>query len=74
MVHMGYFIALVLIVVVVPLLFILLSRRTTSTGGLGGRSQDRGVTFSQPSADVPTPRADAINQPAPGAEKRMPPG
>jgi hypothetical protein len=71
---MGYIIALVLIVVVVPLLFVLLSRRTTRAGGLGAGSHSRGVTVSQPSADTPTPRADGLNQPAPGAEKRLPPG
>lgn len=72
--RMGYIVALVLIVVVVPLLFVLLSRRATGAGGLGEGGRDRGVTVSKPSADVPTARADAINQPAPGAEKRLPPG
>lgn len=72
--RMGYIVALVLIIVVVPLLFVLLSQRKTSAGGLGARSRDRGVTVSKPSADAPTPRADAVNQVEPGVEKRLPPG
>jgi hypothetical protein len=70
---MGYIIALVILVVLVPLLFVLLSRRTSAGGG-GMRHGEMGVTRTRPSADEPTPGAPgAINQPAPGAEKRIPP-
>ena len=70
---MGYIIALVLLILVVPLLFVLLSRR--ASGGGGARSRDRGVTVEKPSSDQPTPGAPgALNQPAPGAERRLPPG
>jgi hypothetical protein len=70
---MGYIIALVILVVVVPLLFVLLSRRTSAGGG-GMRHGRMGVTYEKPSADEPTPGAPgAVNQPAPGAEKRIPP-
>ena len=70
---MGYIIALVILVVVVPLLFVLLSRRTPAGGG-GMRAGRMGVTRETPSADEPTPGAPgAINQPAPGAERRIPP-
>jgi hypothetical protein len=71
---MGYIVALVLLLVIVPLLFVLLSRRSSSAGGMADRHRSRGVTFSQPSADQPTPGADATNQTTPGAEKRLPPG
>lgn len=72
---MGYVIALVLLIIVVPLIFLLASRRTTSAGGLAAKSRDRGVTVSKPSSDQPTPRGDAtVNHPAPGAERRLPPG
>ena len=69
---MGYILALVLLIVVVPLLFMLLSRRTA---GSGPRSRDHGMTVEQPSAEEATPGAPgSINQPAPGAERRLPPG
>ena len=69
---MGYILALVLLFVVVPLLFMLLSRRT-ARGGM--RSRDHGMTVEQPSAEEATPgAAGSINQPAPGAERRLPPG
>ena len=71
---MGYIIAIVLLAIVVPLLFILLSRRTTSAGGLVDKHRSRGVTVSQPSSDQPTPRAENLNQPDPGADRRLPPG
>jgi hypothetical protein len=73
--QMGYVIALVLLILAVPLIFILGARRTRSAGGLAAKSRDRGVTVSQPSSDQPTPRGDAtVNHPAPGAERRLPPG
>jgi len=71
---MGYIIAVVLVLIAVPLVFLLAGRRTRSAGGLGAKSRDRGVTVEKPSSDQPTPRADALNQPAPGAERRLPPG
>ena len=72
---MGYIIALVLLVIVVPLLFMALGRKSTATGGVARKgSRDRGVTVSRPSSDQPTPRADATNQAAPEAERRLPPG
>lgn len=70
---MGYIIALVILLVVVPILFLLLSRRTAGSGRVGSR--DHGVTVDKPSSDQPTPGAPgSINQPAPGAERRLPPG
>jgi hypothetical protein len=73
--QMGYIVALVLLLIAVPLIFILSGRRTTSAGGMAARPRDRGVTVSQPSSDQPTPRGDAtVNQTAPGAERRLPPG
>jgi hypothetical protein len=71
---MGYIIAFILLLIVVPLVFILLSRRTTSPGGLAEKQRGHGVTVSQPSSDQPTPRAGAVNQPAPGREQQLPPG
>lgn len=71
---MGYIIAIVVLLIVVPLLFVLLSRRSAAGGG-GIRSKSRGMTVEAPSADEPTPGAPgAVNQPAPGAERRLPPG
>jgi hypothetical protein len=72
--RMGYIIAFILLLIVVPLVFMLLSRRTTSAGGLAENQRSRGVTVSQPSSDQPTPRAHAVNQPAPGREQQLPPG
>lgn len=71
---MGYIIGFLLLLIVVPLLFMMLSRKTAGAGGLGAKPRDRGVTVEQPSSDQPTPRADATNQAAPGAERRLPPG
>jgi hypothetical protein len=72
---MGYVIVLVLLIVAVPLIVIMGTRRARSAGGVASRSRDRGVTVSQPSSDQPTPRGDAtVNHPAPGAERRLPPG
>jgi hypothetical protein len=68
---MGYIIGLVILAVVVPLLFLLLSRRTTGAGGAGEKPHDRGMTVSRPAAEEPTPRADGLNQPAPGKEQRL---
>jgi hypothetical protein len=68
---MGYIAVIVTFLIVVPLLFLLMGRRPTSAGGARG---DHGVTPSEPAADAPTPRADAVNQVAPGAERRLPPG
>lgn len=69
---MGYIIALVVLVLVVPLVFMLLTRRSA---GAGRPPADRGMTVEQPSSDEPTPGAPgATNQPAPGAERRIPPG
>jgi hypothetical protein len=68
---MGYIIGIILLVIMVPLLFLMLSRRTSSTGGLAAKDRDRGVTVSRPSAEEPTPRADGLNQPAPGKERRL---
>jgi len=70
---MGYIIGLILLIVVVPLLFLLLGRRTTSASGMTAK-RDRGVTVSKPSSDQPTPRAEATNQAAAGAERKLPPG
>ncbi len=67
---MGYIAVIVALVVIVPLLFILMGGRQTSAGA----RRDHGVTPSEPAADAPTPRADAINQVAPGQERRLPPG
>lgn len=70
---MGYIIALIFLVVVVPLLFLLLSRRTSAGGG-GIRHERMPLTRDTPSADEPTPGAPgATNQPAPGAERKIPP-
>lgn len=70
---MGYIIALVFFVLLVPMLFLLLTRR--AGGGREPRSHDHGVTVEQPSSDEPTPGAPgSINQPVPGAERRIPPG
>ncbi len=41
---------------------------------MGGRPHSGGVGPSEPSSDQPTPRADALNQPAPSAEQKLPPG
>jgi hypothetical protein len=72
---MGYLIAFVLLLIAVPLIMMLMSRRTTGAGGIAAKSRDRGVTVSKPSSDQPTPRGDAtVNEPAPGAERRLPPG
>lgn len=71
---MGYLLALVLLLIAVPIVILLASRRTTSAGGIAAKSRDRGVTLAGPSSDQPTPRSDATNQPAPGAERRLPPG
>ncbi|MGH7946701.1 MAG: hypothetical protein ACREF9_17090 [Opitutaceae bacterium] len=72
---MGYIIAFALLFFVVPLLFIVLSRRTKAPGGIAHKPDERGVTVSEPSSDQPTPRGDeTVNQPAPGAERRLPPG
>jgi len=71
---MGYLVVLVLLLVVIPLMFVLLSRRPTGVSGRATNSRERGMTVAKPSADAPTARADAINQPAPGGEKRLPPG
>lgn len=71
---MGYIFAFI-ILLLVPLLFIILSRRTTSPGGIAHDPDERGVTVSGPSSDQPTPRGDdTVNQTAPGAEQRLPPG
>ena len=69
---MGYVLVIVVAVLVVPLLFMMLSRRSTSGGGVDSRA--RGMTVSKPSSDQPTPRADGTNQPAPGADRKLPPG
>jgi hypothetical protein len=71
---MGYFIAIIVLLIVIPLLFMMLSRRTTGPSGLGGKPADRGVTVAKPSSDQPSPRGGAVNEPEPGAEKRLPPG
>jgi hypothetical protein len=72
---MGYLIAFVVLLLVVPLIMMMVSRRTTGAGGLAAKSRDRGITVSKPSSDQPTPRGDAtVNHPAPGAERRLPPG
>lgn len=71
---MGYIIAIVILLIVVPLLFVMLSRRGAAGGG-GIRSRDRGMTVEAPSSDQPTPGAPgSVNQTAPGAERRLPPG
>jgi hypothetical protein len=71
---MGYIFALVLLFLVPPL-FIVLSRRTTRAGGIVHDPDERGVTVSGPRSDQPTPRGDnTVNQTAPGAKKRLPPG
>lgn len=71
---MGYIIVIIALFVVVPLVILLLSRRTPAGGG-GMRHASRGVTVEMPSSDQPTPGAPgSINQPQPGAEKRIPPG
>lgn len=70
---MGYIIGFVLLVVVVPLLFVFLSRRQRGAGPLVGRHSG-GVTPTRPSSDQPTPGAGTVNQAAPGAERRLPPG
>jgi hypothetical protein len=70
---MGYGIAII-VLLVVPLLFILLTRRTSSPGGVAAKQRGRGVTFSEPSSDQPTPLANATNQAAPGADRKLPPG
>lgn len=68
---MGYIIGIVILVIAVPLLFLMLSRRTSSAGGLAEKQRGRGVTVSRPAAEEPTPRADGLNQPAPGKEQRL---
>lgn len=70
---MGYIIGLVLLVVIVPLLFVFLSRRQRGAGTLAGRHSG-GVTPARPSSDQPTPGAGTVNETAPGAERRVPPG
>lgn len=67
---MGYIAVIVALLVVIPLVFLLMGGRQTMAGPRGNRS----VTPSEPGADQPTPRADAINQIKPGAERRLPPG
>lgn len=71
---MGYIVALVLLVAIVPLLFVLLSRRTSGAGTATAKRGGRGITVEQPSSDQATPGADTLNQPSPGAERRIPPG
>jgi hypothetical protein len=67
---MGYIAVIVVALIVVPLLFFLMGGRSAKAGG----QRDHGVTPSEPAADAPTPRADAVNQVAPGKERRLPPG
>lgn len=67
---MGYIAVIVVLVLVVPLVFFLMGGRQTSAG----RQRNSGVTPSEPAADAPTARADAVNQVAPGQERRLPPG
>jgi hypothetical protein len=67
---MGYIAVIVAAIVVVPLLLLLMGGRQTRVGS----RRDHGVTPSEPAADAPTPRADAVNQVAPGVERRLPPG
>ena len=68
---MGYIIGLVILAIVVPLVFMVLSRRTTSAGGLSDKQRSRGMTVSRPAAEEPTPRADGLNQTAPGKDERL---
>lgn len=75
MMGMGYIIAVVVLLIVVPLLFIALSRRTPTSGRIGQEPRGRGVTFSEPASDQPTPGDErSVNQPKPGTERRLPPG
>jgi hypothetical protein len=69
---MGYIAVLVAALILVPLFFLLAGRRPA--GNRGDGSSDHGVTPSEPSSDQPTPRANAVNQLAPEAEKQLPPG
>ncbi|MGH7944537.1 MAG: hypothetical protein ACREH8_12670 [Opitutaceae bacterium] len=71
---MGYIIAIILLLIVVPLLFMMLSRRPSGAGTLDRRARSGGVTHLEPSSDQPTPQPGAVNQPEPGAERRLPPG
>jgi hypothetical protein len=71
---MEYFWTIALVIVVLPLIVLLVSRRKSGAEG-AKRQRDHGVTVEEPSSDQPTPGAkNAVNQPAPGAERRIPPG
>jgi hypothetical protein len=71
---MEYVVVLVILIVVVPLLFAMLSRPARGAGGMAGKPHSGGVTPSEPSADQPSPAGGAVNQVAPGASERIPPG
>lgn len=71
---MGYIIALILLLIIVPLLFVTLGRRSSGAGTLDGSPKSGGFTPTRPSADVPTPRANSVNQPTPEGERHLPPG
>jgi hypothetical protein len=72
--RVEYFWTIGLLIVAIPVILLLVTRRKSSTES-AGHQHDHGVTVAEPSSDQPTPGGEnTINQPAPDAERRLPPG